>query len=252
MIDIKTEKEIASMKKGGHMLALALKDALDATKPGVTEVEIDKIAERTIRTLGGEPGFMKVPGYHHTLCVCVNEVIVHGIPTKRVLEAGDVVCLDGGVFYEGFHTDMSETIVVGGEEKVTQEVRNFLNAGRKALISGIKEAKGGNRVGHISRAIQDIIEPQYSIVRSLVGHGVGKELHEAPEVPGFLDWKIEKTPKLVPGMTIAVEVIYNMGGPDVEYANHDGWTIKSADDSLTAVFERSILITEGDPVMLTK
>lgn len=253
MIDIKTPQEIEIMKTGGRMLGKALNDALSAVKSGITEIELDKIAEKSITDQGGEPGFKRVPGYKHTICAATNEVVVHGIPSTRVLKDGDVICIDCGVFYQGFHTDMADTVIVGGKEKAPKEVQKFLEIGEKALWEGIKQAKAGNRVGHISKVIQDIVEGQgYYVIRSLVGHGVGRELHEAPEVPGFLHGKIEKTPELVSGMTIAVEVIYAMGTSEVAYANNDGWTIKSADDSLTAVFERSIAITDSEPIVLTK
>lgn len=253
MIDIKNSKEIEIMTKGGHMLAVALAESLAAVKPGITELELDKVAEQAILRQGGKPGFKLVPGYKHTICAATNEVVVHGIPGPRVLNEGDVICIDCGVFLDGFHTDMADTVIVGDKEKVSQEVRTFLKIGEKALWAGIDAAKGGNRVGHISKTIQDIVEGSgYHIIRSLVGHGVGRQLHEAPEVPGFLRGKIEKTPELIPGMTIAVEVIYAMGTSEVSYANNDGWSIKSEDNSLTAVFERTILITEGEPIVLTK
>lgn len=251
-IHIKNQKEIESMTKGGHMLAVALKESLDAVAPGVTEKKLDSVAEAAMRRQGGEPGFMKVPGYKYSICTATNEVIVHGIPGSYQLKNGDVICIDAGVYYGGLHTDMADTVVVGGDEHTTPEVKKFLEIGKKALDLGIKQAIGGNRVGNISKAIQDCVEGQgYSVVRSLVGHGVGKELHEPPEVPGFLDKAIAKTPELIPGMTIAIEVIYAMGGQDVVYANNDGWTIKTADNSLSAVFERTVLITNGDCIVLT-
>jgi len=235
------------------MLAIALFKALEAVRPGVTEGELDKITENSVRSQGGEPGFMKVPGYRHTICTATNEVIVHGIPGSYPLKKGDVICIDAGVYYKGLHTDMADTVIAGGDEAATPEVRKFLDIGKKALWAGIEQAKAGNRVGHISKAIQDIVEGSgYSVVRTLVGHGVGKELHEEPEVPGFLATKIERTPLLKEGMTIAVEVIYAMGGHEVVYANDDGWTIKTADNSLSAVFERSILITNAKPMVLTQ
>jgi len=252
MIDIKNTQEIESMKKGGRMLAIALKKSLDAAKVGVTEAELDKIAEESIREQGGEPGFMQVPGYKHTICTATNEVIVHGIPGGYKLKKGDVICIDCGVYLDGLHTDMADTVVVGGRSEATPAVQKFLETGEKAMWEGIKKAHAGNRVGHISQAIQEIVEGSgYSVVRTLVGHGVGKELHEEPEVPGFLLGKIERTPLLKEGMTIAVEVIYAMGGREVVYANDDGWTIKTADDSLSAVFERTILIRKGEPLVLT-
>jgi methionyl aminopeptidase len=171
-----------------------------------------------------------------------------------------VFCVDAGVFLEGFHTDMAETIIIdnNGEWQRAKnqeyaERERFLRIGKKALEAGLAQAQAGNRIGHISKAIQDIVEKEggYSIIRALIGHGVGRELHEAPEVPGFLDHPIEKTPELEPGMTIAVEVIYNMGGRDVEYRGDDDWTIVSADKSLSAVFERSLAITENGTDILT-
>lgn len=257
MIALRSPQEIEIMKKSGKMLANALYETLAAVRPGVSEIELDQIAEHAILRQGGKPGFKLVPGYKHTICAATNEVVVHGIPSKYVLQEGDVICIDCGVYYEGFHTDMAETVRVGGGKAKSEEEKAidlFLETGKIALEEGIAAAKGGNHIGDISKAIQDRVEGAggYSVVRSLIGHGVGRELHEDPEVPGFLDRKIERTPLLKPGMTIAVEVIYNMGEPDVVYANNDGWTIKSADNSLSAVFERSILITEGNPIILTQ
>lgn len=256
MIDIKNTKEIELMKKGGQILSETLWRVTKELKAGVSELEIDALAEKLIREKGGEPGFKKVAGYHHTVCACTNEVVVHGIPSKYRFKTGDVVCIDCGVFYGGYHTDMAETVIIqepGSEIQDLMEKKRFLNIGKKALKAGIDQAVVGNRIGHISKVIQDIVEKEggYSIVRSLIGHGVGKELHEDPEVPGFLEQKIEKTPKLVEGMTIAVEVIYCMGRPEVVYAGTDNWSIKSADGSLSAVFERSIAVTKNDPLILT-
>jgi methionyl aminopeptidase len=265
MIDIKTDKEIKIMQKGGSILADVLFAVMKEVKPGKSELEIDALAEKLIREKGGEPGFKKVTGYQHTICACTNEVVVHGIPSKYTFKEGDLVCIDCGVYYQGFHTDMAETIIVQsskfplgsarGEKVQSSEdpkIR-FLAIGKKALREGIKIAQVGNRIGHISKAIQDIVEKEggYSIVRSLIGHGVGKQLHEDPEVPGFLDRKIEQTPKLTAGMTIAIEVIYNMGKPDVVYAGTDDWKIVTKDNSLSAVFERSVAITSSGPLVLT-
>lgn len=260
MIDKKTPAEIVSMQKGGKILSDVLWEVMRAAKVGVSEIELDQLAEKLIRERGGEPGFMKVPGYKHTVCFCTNEVVVHGIPSSYRLQAGDVICIDCGVYLEGFHTDMAETVIVddGGKwqmanSKAFEERKRFLSIGKKALEAGIAEAKIGNRIGHISKAIQDITEKEggYSIVRTLIGHGVGRELHEAPEVPGFLDRKIEKTPLLEDGMTIAIEVIYNMGGKEVVYRGDDDWTIVSEDGSLSAVFERSVAISGGKTILLT-
>ena len=255
MIDIKTPEQIKAMSECGKILSETLWAVCAAAKPGVTELELDALAEKLIRERGGEPGFKKVPGYHHTLCICTNDVVVHGIPRPYRLKDGDVVDFDGGVFYKGFHTDMCETVRVGAAKPKNEEeeaIDLFLATGKRALEEAIKVAKGGNRIGHIAKTIQDIVEKEggYSVVRNLIGHGVGRELHEEPEVPGYLDRPIEKTILLKPGMTIAIEVIYNMGKSGVVYSGTDDWTIVSKDGSLSAVFERSVAITTGQPIVL--
>jgi methionyl aminopeptidase len=256
MIDIKTKDEIEVMKTGGKILSEVLWEVMAAVKPGVSELELDALAERLIRAKGGEPGFQRVPGYKHTICACTNDVVVHGIPSDYRLKAGDVICVDCGVFYGGFHTDMAETVIVGNQQSAISNYegkKRFLDIGKKALEAGINEAKIGNRIGHISKSIQDIVEKEggYSIVRTLIGHGVGHELHEAPEVPGFLHGSLEKTPALTEGMTIAIEVIYNQGKHEVVYKGIDDWTIVSQDGSISSVFERSVAITREGPVLLT-
>lgn len=249
MIAIKTPKEIEIMRSSGKMLGETIWEVLKHVKPGVTEKELEAIAEKTIRQKGGEPGFMKVPGYKWATCISTNDVVVHGIPTDYVLKEGDIIGVDCGVYYKGFHTDMAETVAVG---KVSDKVGKFLEVGKKALKAGISKATIGNHVGDISKAIQDIVEAQngYSVVRTLVGHGVGKELHEDPEVPGYVHGRIEKSPVLKEGMVIAIEVIYNMSGPDLTL-DDDGWTIRTKDGSLAGLFERSVAITKNGPQVLT-
>lgn len=255
MINIKTPEEIEIMREGGRILAEVLFEVLDCVKQGVTELEIDRLAEDLIAKKGGEPGFKKVPGYRHTICVSTNDVVVHGIPTNYRFKKGDVVGIDCGVFYKGFHTDMAETIRIKDEIlKIKDDgVDKFLETGQKALEEAIKKAVLGNRIGNISKTIQDIVEKEngYSVVESLVGHGVGRDLHEDPEVPGRLDRRINKTPFLKENMVIAIEVIYNMGGRDVVYLNKDGWTISTKDKSLSGLFERTVAITKTGPVILT-
>jgi methionyl aminopeptidase len=256
MINIKTEEEIKIMAISGHILAETLFEVLEHVRPGVSEIELDKLADRLIQEKGGYPGFKRVRGYHHATCISTNQVVVHGIPSDYKLKEGDIIGIDCGVFYKGYHSDMSETIRVRSSDSKIQidKVDKFLQIGKKALEEGIKAAKSGNHVGDISKAIQDIVEVQngYSIVRSLVGHGVGKQLHEEPEVPGYLAGNINKTPLLKEGMVIAVEVIYNMGKNGVVLANDDGWTIQTEDGSLSGVFERTIVIARNGPVILTK
>lgn len=263
MIDIKTKEEVKIMTHGGKILSETLWEVIKYIKPGVTELELDQLAEKLIIKKGGQPGFKKVKGYFHTICSSTNEVVVHGIPTSYQLKEGDVIGIDCGVFYKGFHTDMSETLRVSAQNstlrhrsgqalKAQSETKKFLETGKRALEEAIKVAKVGNRIGHISQTIQQIVEAGgYSVVRSLIGHGVGRELHEEPEVPGFLNRAIEKTPLLKEGMTLAIEVIYNMGKPDVVFGNKDGWTISTKDGSISGVFERTVAITSEGPVVLT-
>ena len=257
MIDLKTPEEIEIMRQGGKILAEVLQEVLENVRPGVTELELDTLANRLILEKGGEAAFKKVKGYKHATCISTNNVVVHGIPSDRKFEIGDVVGIDCGVFYKGLNTDMSETLRVStnnNQQTTTNndEIDRFLETGKRALEEAIKVSVLGNRIGHISKAIQDIVEKEgYSVVRSLIGHGVGKKLHEDPEVPGFLNKKIEKTPLLKKGMTIAVEVIYNMGGYGVSYSNNDGWTIITSDGSMSGLYERTIAITEDEPLILT-
>jgi len=261
MITIKTQKEIESMKKGGSILANVLFEVLKAVKPGVSELELNELAEKLIREAGAEPGFQRVPGWKHAICVSTNSVIVHGIPTRYRLREGDVVGIDCGVILDELNTDMSESVRIknGRPKQYAGELKQngdtidmFLETGKKALNEAIKQVKPGNRVGHISKTIQDIVEGSgYAIVRNLVGHGVGRNLHEEPEIPGFLLKSIAHTPLLQEGMTIALEVIYNMGGKEMVYGD-DGWTIKTKDGSLSGLFERSLIVTKDGYEVLTK
>jgi methionyl aminopeptidase len=256
MIKIKTPEEIKIMQQGGKILAVAIKKVVENIKPGVSELDLEKIATEEITRHGAEPAFKRVRGYDYALCISTNDVIVHGIPGKYKFKLGDVVGIDCGVYYKGFNTDTSETLRVSAnnEKLITNnedEIGRFLEIGRRALFEAINEAIVGNRVGNISKKIQDIVEGEgYSIVKTLVGHGVGKDLHEEPEIPGFLDRKIDNTPLLKEGMTLAIEVIYNMGKAGTVLAG-DNWTIKTKDGSLSGLFERTIAVTKDGPVILT-
>ena len=261
MIDIKTPQEIKVMQKGGRILSEVMAQILKEINVGVSELEIDTLADELIRKKGAEPGFKKVDGYKHAICISTNDVSVHGIPTDYKFKTNDVVGIDMGVFYKGFHTDMSETRRVSElktqnsklkTNKNDNDIDIFLETGKKALNEAIKQAKVGNHIGDISKTIQDIVEDRgYSVVRTLVGHGVGRQLHEDPEIPGFLSEPIEKTPLLKEGMTIAIEVIYNMGGPDLKL-DKDGWTLRTEDGSLAGLYERTVAITKNGPLVLTK
>lgn len=259
MIEIKTPEEISIMKEGGKMLEIALETTIAAVKPGITLLELDKIAEKTIKDLGGESSFKKVRDYRWTICACVNDVVVHGIPTDQKINSGDVVGIDCGVYFKGFHTDSAWTVKVPGpavsflELGVTEkEVDKFLLSGQQALKTAIKEVKVGNHIYDISQKIQNIIEKNgYSVVRTLVGHGVGRELHQDPEVPGFISLKREKTPVIKEGMVLAVEVIYNMGNPEVVYRGNDGWTIVTEDGKIAGLFEATVAATPHGALVLT-
>lgn len=250
MIKIKNNKEIEDIKQGGKILSDVVRELVSYAKPGVTEIELDKLAERLIIEKGGKPGFKMVEGYNYTLCVSTNDQVVHGIPTNYILKNGDLVGLDCGVFYKGFFTDMSDTILIGKKDK---EIDKFLNIGKKALDMAIKQAKVGNRIWHISKTIQEIVEGSgYSVVKSLVGHGVGRDLHEDPEIPGYILDDMKNTPLLKPGMVLAIEVIYNMGKADVTREMDDNWTIKTKDKSLSATFEKTIAVGKQGGVVITK
>lgn len=264
MINLKSKEEIEKMSQGGKILAEILSEVLSHVKPGVSELELDTLAEKLIIEKGAEPGFKKVKGYHHTICISTNDVVVHGVPGNYRFKYGDIVGVDCGVFYRGFHTDMAETVRIqspcqrrGLPKAAEFRAQNgpadkFLKTGKRALEEAIKVAKVGNRIGHISRTIQAIIEEAgYSVVRNFVGHGIGRRLHEEPEVPGFFTKSINHTPFLEEGLTVAIEVIYNMGKSDVVYGGKDNWTIKTKDGSMSAMFEKTIAVTKKGPIILT-
>ncbi len=255
MINIKSKEEVEIMKKGGAILAQVMREVLEHVKPGVSELDLENLANDLILKKGAYSGFKKVEGYKYATCLATNDVVVHGLPKDNKLKEGDIIGIDCGVYLGGFHTDMAETLRVKSQisnhKSQMDKVDRFLETGKRALNEAIKMAKPGNRIGHISQAIQDIIEREgYSVVRNLVGHGVGKKLHEDPEIPGFVYEKIEKTPLIKEGMTLAIEVIYNMGKKDIKTDN-DGWTIRTRDGSLSGLFERSVVVTKNGPIILT-
>jgi methionyl aminopeptidase len=249
----KTSEKLIAMREGGQKLARILEDLLARADRGVTLLFLEERAQKLIKDTGGSPSFQTVSGYTRATCLCVNEVVVHGVPSPYVLQEGDLLTIDVGLLYKGFHTDTAWTKIIGEGKAEGIEKEKFLKVGEEALWKAIKEARPGNRVGHISQTIQRIIEKAgYSIVKSLVGHGVGRQLHEEPQVPGFLRGDIAGTALLTPGMTIAVEVIYAQGDGRVIYENDDGWSIATRDQSLSAVFEHTIAITESEPIVLTQ
>lgn len=253
MIDSKTPQEVAGMARGGKKLGTILQELLRFAQPGVSLLAIEELASKRISESGGTASFQSVDGYKWATCLCVNDVVVHGIPTNYIIKEQDVLTIDIGLYYEGFHTDTAWTkIVCGSQFIVDSDVKKFLRIGEETLWDAVKSAKIGNRIGDISHSIQKHIEGAgYGVVRSLVGHGVGKTLHEEPNIPGILHGTVEETALLLEGMTIAVEVIYAMGKGGVVYSNDDGWSIATRDRSLSAVFEHTIAITKSGPQILT-
>lgn len=245
---IKNETQISSMRKGGKILHEALADARAFVRPGITTLELNQHIEDFIVSKGGYPGFKKVKGYSWGSCICINEQIVHTPPSQKIIRSGDVVTIDAGVYYGGMHTDSAITIQLGRKKS---HIERFLNTGMNALSAAIQYAKEGNRIGHISRVFeQQISEAGYSIVRELTGHGIGKNLHEKPYIPCYLDKPVEHTELLKENMTLAVEVMYTMGSDGMEN-EAGGWSIKTKDNSIAACFEHTIVVRKNKPLILT-
>ncbi len=245
MARLKNSYELKLIRQSGKIAAAALKKAINSIKVGVSELEIDKIAEREIYRLGGDLSYKSVPGYKYATCITVNDQVVHGIPTQRKFINEDIVSVDLAVEYKGWHTDCAWSVLVRGKGKGVrgkeeQETERFLKIGHEALKDGVAQAITGNRVGDISQAIQNKVESSgYNVVRSLVGHGVGKALHEEPEIPGY--GKAGSGMILKSGMSLAIEVIYTMGHYDL-ILESDGWTYATEDKSLSGLFEATVIV----------
>lgn len=236
--------ELDLMRKSGEISAQALKKTIRAVVPGVSLLELEKIAEKEILRLGGKPSFKSVPGYNWTTCLTVNNEVVHGPPRPIELKKGDIISIDLGTVYRGWHSDCAWSVVVGGEQTL------FLAIGEESMWKGIAQARAGNHIGDISNAMQSVVEEKggYCVVRSLVGHGIGKKLHEEPEVPGF--GKKGTGLKLLSGMTFAIEVIYTESAYDVILAA-DKWTYLSSDGSLAGMFEMTVIVGDEKAEVLT-
>ena len=246
-VSIKSEREIELMRESCRLLAIVHKEMEEAIRPGMSTKDIDILGDSLIRKLGCIPNFKNYNGYPASICVSVNDEVVHGIPRKnRILQEGDIVSLDAGLIYKGYHSDAARTHAVG---QISPEAQRLIDATRESFFAGIKMAKQGNYLYDISNAIDAYIKPfGYGIVRDLVGHGIGTSLHEDPQIPNFAQRR--KGPKLQAGMTLAVEPMINMGRPDVEWLDDD-WTVVTEDGSLSAHYENTILITDGEPEILT-
>lgn len=235
------------MRDNGRKLEQVVNKVLSEVKPGVTLQELEEVAVEKIEALGGEASFKKVPNYYWATCINLNEGVVHGIPDKTKIKKGDLVSVDAGFYSQGFNTDMARTIEVG-----TKKRAQFLKAGQAALEAAIKQVKPGNRVGHLSEAIEEKIKNAgYQPVRNLTGHGVGRQLHQEPSIPCFVRESIKRTPLLKKGMVLAIEVIYTQGEP-VLFMADDGWTIRTQDGKIAALFEETVAVGANGPLILTR
>ena len=246
MITIKNERELESMRQACRLTAAARALAGEMVRPGVTTKAIDQAVHDFIVGQGAKPSFLNYNGFPASACISVNSTVIHGIPGGYVLREGDIVSIDVGAFYKGFHGDCAATFACGA---ISTEAQRLIDVTKQSFFEGMKFATKGNRVQDISHAIQTYVESNgFSIVRSFVGHGVGRQLHEEPEVPNF--GHPGRGPRLVKGMTIAVEPMVNAGTHEVRVLK-DGWTVQTADGKLSAHYENTVLITDGEPEILT-
>ena len=246
MIILKSERDLKAMRQACAVASEVLNDVVGFIRPGVTTQEIDSFAASRIEHYGAKSAFLGYQKYPCHICISVNEQVVHGLAGDRRVEFGDIVSLDVGVFYNKFVGDTARTVAVGG---CGVAVQRLMDVAEQALYEGIAQAVAGNRVVDISRAIQNYVEGNgYSVVREFVGHGVGRTMHEEPQIPNFVEGK--SSPKLRPGMTLAIEPMINAGLPGVKLLN-DGWTVVAQDGSMSAHFEHTVLVTESEPEILT-
>jgi len=247
MITIKTQYEINIIAEGGKILANTLKELAKMSKPGIATIELDRAAEALILSAGAKPAFKGYADFPYSLCVSVNENIVHGYPSSYILKEGDILKLDLGVLYKGFNTDSAITVAVG---KVSYEAKRLMDVTKKSLRLGIKKAKVGNTIGDIGNTIQRFVEDQgFGVVRDLCGHGIGKSVHEDPKIPNY--GKRQSGEDLVEGMVICIEPMVTMGSYDLRKSD-DGYGYATKDNSLAAHFEHTIAITEKGPRILTE
>ena len=246
MITLKSAREIDLMRRAGKITAAARALAGEMVKPGVTTREIDKAVHHFIKSQGAEPSFLNYNGYPASVCVSVNDEIIHGIPGSRVLREGDIVSIDVGAYIGGVHGDCAATYACG---TISEEAQRLIDVTRQSFFEGIRFAREGCRVSDIGHAVQEYVESNgFSVVREYVGHGVGRQMHESPEVPNY--GTPGHGPKLLRGMTLAVEPMVNAGTAAIRQMP-DGWTVKTADGKYAAHYENSLLITDGEPELLT-
>ena len=247
MIILKSSREIELMRQAGKITAAARALAGAMVAPGVSTREIDRAVHRFIRSQGAEPSFLGYNGFPASVCISVNDEVIHGIPGSRVLREGDIVSVDVGAFKGGYHGDCAATYPCG---KISDEARRLIEVTRQSFFEGLRYAREGYRLPDLCGAIERYVEANgFSVVREYVGHGIGAKMHESPEVPNYVEPKAGR-PRFLRGMTIAVEPMVNAGGAGVKVMP-DGWTVKTADGRLSAHYENSILITDGEPELLT-
>lgn len=246
-VSVKSPKEIEKMRKAGHLLEQVHNELAKMIRPGVSTWEIDHEGEKIIRDLGCIPNFLNYNGFPASFCTSINDEVVHGIPSKeRILQEGDIISLDAGLIYEGYHSDAARTYGVG---EISKEAQQLIDVTRQSFFEGIKYAKAGHHLHEISAAIGAYAEKfGYGVVRDLVGHGIGTSLHEDPQIPNFAQRR--RGIRLQPGMTLAIEPMINMGRADVCWLDDD-WTVVTEDGMLSAHYENTVLITEGEPELLT-
>ena len=246
MITLKSKREIELLKEAGHIVYLTHQYLRPHIKAGIKTKELDRLAEEFIRSKGATPSFKGYEGFPSTLCISINDEVVHGFPSDRVLQDGDIISIDIGACYKGYHGDSAWTYTVG---EVTDDAKDLLEHTEKALYEGIKQAKVGNRIGDISYAVEKYAtEHNLGVVKELVGHGVGTSVHESPDVPNY--GTKGTGPKIRDGMVIAIEPMLTLGSPDI-YIEDNDWTVKTEDSSLSAHFEHTIAITNEGVIILT-
>ncbi len=247
MVIFKSNEEISKIRKASQIVARTLEVLSQHVQPGVTTRELDAVAESEIRKAGAVPAFKGYKGFPATLCVSVNEEVVHGIPSNRKVKEGDIVSLDLGAIWDGFYGDAARSFVVG---QPVEQVKKLVDVTEKSLMLGIEQARPGNRIGDIGHAVQDYVEMNgYSVVRDFVGHGIGRNLHEDPQIPNY--GKPGQGHRIKPGMVLAIEPMVCMGSADVEVLE-DNWTAITRDRSLSAHFEHSVAVTPEGPVILSE
>ena len=247
-IILKSPDEIKIMQEANQIVAETLDILREKIEPGKSTWQLNRLAEKYIEKRNAEPAFKGYRGFPGSVCISINEEVVHGIPSKKmILQEGDIISIDFGVKYKGFYGDAAITVPVG---KISSENEKLLKVTKEALYKGIDQARAGNRINDISKAVQRYVEQAgFSVVRQFVGHGIGYELHEPPEIPNYN--RKERTPKLVPGMVLAIEPMVNAGMYEVQVLN-DGWTVVTRDKSASAHFEHSVAVTEDGPIILSE